>query len=114
MFTFQKVSADLADYGYTTLWLNNDWQGADFIAVHVDGTTTLRIQLKARLTFDKKYVGKDIYICFREAEKAYLYPHDALLTKLGPFDGKTWKEKGLRSWPKMTREQKEVLSNFQL
>lgn len=39
MYNFQKVSAKLADYGFTTMWLHNDWKGADFIAVHIDGVT---------------------------------------------------------------------------
>ena len=63
MYNFQKVSAILADYGFTTMWLNNDWKGADFIAIHVDGVTTLKVQLKARLYFDNKYMNKNIYIC---------------------------------------------------
>lgn len=33
-FNFQKVSAVLADYGYVTMRLSDDWQGADFIALH--------------------------------------------------------------------------------
>ena len=72
MYNFQKVSAKLADYGFTTMWLNNDWQGADFIAVHVDGITDIKVQLKGRLSFDKKYIGKNIYICFRDNEDFYL------------------------------------------
>jgi hypothetical protein len=31
-FNFQKVSAVLADYGFTTIRLSSDWRGADFIA----------------------------------------------------------------------------------
>jgi hypothetical protein len=46
MYNFQKVSAKLEDYGFTTMWLNNDWQGADFIAVHADGATDIKVQLK--------------------------------------------------------------------
>ena len=57
MYNFQKVSAKLADYGFTTMWLNNDWQGADFIAVHIDGVTDLKIQLKGGLAFDRRYIG---------------------------------------------------------
>jgi hypothetical protein len=38
-FNFQKVSAVLADYGFLTIRLSNDWRGADFIAQHIDGTT---------------------------------------------------------------------------
>ena len=36
-YNFQKVSAVLADFGFTTLRLTDDWQGADFIAQHIDG-----------------------------------------------------------------------------
>lgn len=79
MYNFHKVSSVLADYGFTCMWLNNDWEGADFIAVHYDGCTTLKVQLKARMWFDKKYIGKDIYICFRESNDTYLYLHDELL-----------------------------------
>jgi hypothetical protein len=46
MYNFQKVSAKLADYGFTTIWLNNDWQGADFIGVHANGVTDIKVQLK--------------------------------------------------------------------
>lgn len=31
-YNFQKLSSILADYGFTILLLNDDWQGADFIA----------------------------------------------------------------------------------
>ena len=34
---FQKVSAILADYGFQTIRLSNDWKGADFIAQHIGG-----------------------------------------------------------------------------
>ena len=33
IYNFQKVSAHLADYGYTTIKLDDDWMGADFIAI---------------------------------------------------------------------------------
>ena len=42
--------------------LNNDWEGADFIAVK--GDDMLKIQLKGRLTVDKKYLNKDLHISF--------------------------------------------------
>lgn len=35
---FQKVSAVLADFGYQTIRLSDDWNGADFIAQHIDGS----------------------------------------------------------------------------
>jgi len=62
-YNYHKVASALADYGYDCMRLNNDWQGADFIAVK--GDDMLKVQLKARFTLDKKYIGKDIYIGFR-------------------------------------------------
>jgi hypothetical protein len=32
-YNFHKVASALADYGYNSLRLNDDWQGADFIAI---------------------------------------------------------------------------------
>lgn len=81
-FNFQKASAVLADYGYVTLRLSDDWQGADFIAYHVDGKSFLKVQLKGRLTVDRKYKNKEIWICFNDRNDRsvwYLFPHDAFL-----------------------------------
>jgi len=47
-YNFQKVAARLADYGFNSIRLTDDWQGADFIAVHIDGETFLKVQLKGR------------------------------------------------------------------
>ena len=80
-FNFQKVSAELADYGFVTLRLSDDWKGADFIALHISGSV-LRVQLKGRLTFDKKYMGNELHIAFADAGTWYLYPHDELLKKV--------------------------------
>ena len=54
-FNFQKVAAAFADYGFNCIQLTDDWNGADFLANHVDGITLLRVQLKGRLTFATKY-----------------------------------------------------------
>lgn len=78
-FNFHKVSAALADFGYVTMKLTDDWQGADFIANHISGEQFLKVQLKGRFTIDQKYVGKDIWICFHYLGTWYLYPHDATL-----------------------------------
>jgi hypothetical protein len=76
-FNFQKVSAILADYGFATMRLSDDWQGADFIAQHIGGEV-LRVQLESRLAFYKKYRKKCLYIAFGERDAWYLYPHDEL------------------------------------
>jgi hypothetical protein len=41
-YNFQKVSAVLADYGYRTIRLSEDWESADFIAFHNDGVRFFR------------------------------------------------------------------------
>lgn len=81
-YNFQKVSAVLADYGFTTIRLSDDWQGADFIAQHADGMTFLKVQLKGRLTFERKYQGKGLYVCFPCEGCWYLCPHDNLLEQV--------------------------------
>ena len=63
-YNFQKVSAVLADYGFTTIRLSDDWQGADFIAIHVHCQEILRVQLKGRCTFARKYQAKNLFISF--------------------------------------------------
>jgi hypothetical protein len=45
-YNFQKVSAIFADYGFSTIRLSDDWQGADFIAQHIDNQVFLKVQLK--------------------------------------------------------------------
>lgn len=78
-YNFQKISAVLADFGFKTMRLSDDWEGADFIAYHNDGERFLKVQLKGRLWVDTKYKGKDIWICFRHKGTWYVYPHDAAL-----------------------------------
>lgn len=77
-YNFLKISAVLADYGFMSLRVNDDWQGADFIAIHIHGASILRVQLKGRLTVEKKYKGKDIWIAFPDKgdkrEGWYLLP----------------------------------------
>ena len=38
-FNFAKASGVLADYGFTTFRLTDDWNGADFLALRVSGET---------------------------------------------------------------------------
>lgn len=115
MYNFQKISAKLADYGFTTMWLNNDWKGADFLAVHANGNTFLKVQLKGRLSFDKKYIGKDIYICFISGVDTYLYPHDLILDEIEHrISDKTWLAKGTWSTPKLTAENIRLLNPYLL
>jgi len=114
-YNFQKVSAVFADYGFVTIRLSDDWQGADFIASHINGVQFLKVQLKSRLTVDTKYKDKDIWICFKHKDFWYLFLHDDFLRwalkdlKIGITKG--WKEsdnwtlvQGVYSWPSPSKE----------
>lgn len=117
-YNFQKVSAVLADYGFVTLRLTDDRQGADFIAQHIDGENFLKIQLKGRLTFSKKYVGKGLFVAFYAEENWYLYPHDELLeiiltsSKIG--ETVSWKDEGLYTFPKLSQQLREELAIYKI
>lgn len=79
IYNFQKVSSLLADYGFNCIKLSDDWQGADFLAYNYKGNSTLKIQLKGRITIDKKYLDKDIFITFPYEEEWYLIEHATLI-----------------------------------
>jgi hypothetical protein len=115
-YNFQKVAAHLADFGFNCLRLSDDWQGADFIACHIDGNTFLKVQLKGRLNIDMKYSGKDIYIAFCSEGTWYLYPHDDvkdLLLANGLMAGsKSWEEGGGYSWPYLSVQMKALLQRY--
>lgn len=117
-YNFQKVSAVLADFGFATIKLNDDWQGADFIAQHLSGDT-LKVQLKGRLTFQKKYQGKDLWLCFRDGEDWYFYPHDFLLEQVlaqsNVENTESWnKDDGGYSFPSLSPKLKELLLPYKL
>jgi len=82
LFLFQKIAATLADYGFNCIKLADDWQGADFLAYHVNGTTTLKVQLKSRLTINRKYCDKHIWMAFPHRGYWYLIEHDRLIEKV--------------------------------
>ena len=97
-YNFHKVASALADYGYNSLRLNDDWQGADFIAVN--GDNMLKVQLKGRFSVDKKYLNKSILIAFIENDIIKLYDHDEAVGMLpdNVVNSKSWKDEGSYSW----------------
>ena len=118
-FNFQKISAVLAEYGFVTHRFTDDWQGADFIAQHLDGETFIKVQLKSRLTFERKYLGKSLYIAFRNEGDWYPYPHDEVLAKIVEETGtikntKSWKDRGGYSYPRLGQGSKEILKPYLL
>jgi hypothetical protein len=119
-YNFQKVSGVLADYGYFTIKLSDDWESADFIAVHSIDKSFLKVQLKGRLTFDKKYIGKDLFICFENKSTStwYLYPHDVLLKSLSSsrsfMNTSSWIDNGLYSFSQLSKNDISELKAFEL
>lgn len=126
-YNFQKISALLADYGFITIRLSDDWQGADFIAHHINGNDFLKVQLKGRLTVDTKYKNKEIWICFKHNDNWFLFPHDNFLRwalkELNIGNTKDWKYSndwlkvtGVYTWPSPSKKivtwlNKYVLTN---
>lgn len=117
-YNFHKLSAVLADYGFTSLRLSDDWQGADFIAQHIDGEHFLKVQLKGRLAFCKKYLGKNLHIAFNYAGQWYLYPHDDLFMEIASISNiektKSWISTGEYHFPSLPANYRTILEKYVL
>lgn len=117
MYNFHKVASVLADYGYTSMWLNDDWNGADFIAVHIDGKSDIKIQLKGGISFAQKYRNKNLHICFIDScsGTTYLYPHDEILNKVeSQISDKKWQEQGTYFQTKITSRFRDLLEPYKI
>lgn len=113
-YNFAHLSALLSEFGLSSIWLQDDWQGADCLA-QTNENEFIKIQLKSRLTFDKKYIGKNLYIAFPYLEGFYIYPHDLILENyIEQFKPtKSWKENGHWSMAKPSkRDQKNIEPYF--
>jgi len=117
-YNFQKVVGQLADYGYNCLRLNDDWQGADFLACHVNGNTFLKVQLKGRFTIDSKYIGRDVHIAFLDGDECYVYPHDstleAVLAKNIINASRAWQTTRAYSWPRLSKWASALLEEYRI
>lgn len=114
-YNFHKVSAVLADYGFTAIRLNDDWNGADFLALHVGGET-LKVQLKARITVSRKYQGKHLWIAAPHGGGWFIYPHDdalSLIESVASFQrSESWLVRGLYSWKSPSKALLNILQPF--
>ena len=118
IYNFQKVAALLADYGFNCIKLADDWQGADFLAYHKDSANTLKVQLKSRLTIDKKYIGKEIWMTFPINKYWYLVEHSKLLEKISNntnwLNTTSWIEKNGYHSDKPSKKLIEELNEYKL
>lgn len=119
-FNFHKIAGILADYGFNSIRLYDDWKGADFLAYHNDEDSTLRIQLKGRWTIEKKYVGKEIYIAFPNGDDWYLYPHDELIDyfkreeKHTVLETPSWKNDKKYGSPSISNTMKDFFDEYKI
>jgi len=119
-YNFHKVAAALADFGYTSIRLSDDFNGADFIALHIDGKKLLRVQLKGRLTFHKKYYQKGLHIAFRVGKHIYVYDHDELRKRfkdagfVPESSPPAWLVDGSRSWTNIPAKMQSILDDYKL
>ena len=115
-YNYHKVSSLLADYGFSGILLSDDYNGADFLAMHKDGEI-LRVQLKARVTIDKKYIGKDLYMAFPVKNTWCLIAHDTLLnlSEISVWlTSPSWTERGGYSSPAVSKNLEIALSPYLL
>tara|TARA_Y100000593_G_scaffold75202_1_gene138690 strand:+ start:704 stop:1162 length:459 start_codon:yes stop_codon:yes gene_type:complete len=85
-----KLAALMSDYGYLESFkINGDKWGADLLFYRASDSDVKKVQLKGRATFDKNYVGKDLYIAFPMPGDVWcIYPHDVVMRQAS---GKKWK-----------------------
>ena len=118
LYNFHRLAGKLANYGYYSIQLSDDWQGADFLAVHFNGEDSLKVQLKGRMEFNKKYNGKDLFIAFPHGDDFYLYPHDKILNVVLSEQRiektASWQDKGHYSWPKPTKWALALLEDYKV
>ena len=115
-YNYHKLSALLADYGFAGILLADDYNGADFLAMHKDGQI-LRVQLKARVTIDKKYVAKDLYMAFPVKDRWCLIAHDTLLDLPDIsvwLTSPSWVERGGYSSPTVSKNLEIALASYLL
>ena len=111
-YNYHKVAAALANYGYDSMRLNNDWEGADFISVK--GDDMIKIQLKGRFTLDKKYEKKELYIAFIEKGIIKIYLHDEALAiaTSNITDSKSWDINGSYSMNQTPKHYSQVIKEI--
>lgn len=119
-YNFHTTAALLAKYGYTSLRLTDDWNGADFIAIHNDGSY-LKVQLKGRMYLSKRYVGKELWIAFWDHKNGsfFLFPHDTVLKKVLANTGiartKSWsKVDGAYGWKTLSPGIEKLIDQYKL
>ena len=125
VYNFHHIAACLAKYGYATYVIRDDWSGGDMFARHMISGEPMTIQIKSRITFDRKYIGKGLWIGFPEqdGQSVFVYPHDGVLNRylaarqarnLPLEDNLAWERDGIAHWVKPTKELLTILQPYRL
>ena len=118
VYNFQKVSAVLADYGFKCIRLSGDSNGADFLAYHMPSDDQIPVRPKTRLTVEKKYENKGLWIAFPVSEDWYLLKHDKLRDIVGKrtpaLENEAWRRDGRLSWPSPTKALLEGIEPYRI
>ncbi len=118
-YLFHKAASVLVNYGFDCIALSDDWGGADFLAYHKADGHILKIQLKGRMTIAKKYMCKDVYMCFPVESDWHLILHDELQsiveeTTPSTLTRKSWVKGGEFSWGNPSKAYRKRLAKYNL
>ena len=113
---YHKAVVSFADCGFNLVALPEDWQGANCLALHKNDSRVLKVQLQNRMVIARKFMGKDVYMCFPVDSVLHFIHHDDLLrivedTAPNTLKSKSWVENGLYSWPKISEALRNRLSD---
>lgn len=114
-YNFQKFAATMVDFGFESIKLSNDWNGADLLLHEMDNEgKTYKIQLKSRFNLDKKYWDKNIFIAFPNEGEWYIYNHDKMFVLMDEIllNDNKWKDYKTYSANKLSKKLKELLSEY--
>jgi hypothetical protein len=115
----QKLSAILADFGFTTIREGDHLRKLepDLVARHIDGRV-LKIHLKGRLTFKASYEGQNIYVAFRSGGDWFIYPHDELMLRVFSESNiprtRSWMVDGLFHFPQLSNRMRMLLEQYKV
>ncbi len=109
----------LADYGFDSVRLTDNWQCADFFAVHKDDGRILKVRHMRRTMIERRHIGKDLHVCFPIEGVWHLVSHDELIriveeTHPSTLETHSWTKLGVYEWPTAPLWAREKLKAYAL
>lgn len=117
-YNYNKVTAALSDYGFSTELLPEGQFVWDFVATQEHTGKKIKVLIRPQMTLEKKFLGKDIYICFLEGSNWYIYPHDQHYEHVritsNLMDTSSWKKEGTFTVSKLSAQNKLAIAPFKI